>query len=106
MAIDLPVIGDQSVRKQFDELLTYVSFGATNGLKAGNMDGHWKEATSHAVANTEFSITHHLNRVPTGYLIGQRNKAGIIYNGSTTWTDSLIYLKCDVTEMTFRVFIW
>lgn len=46
MAIELPIIGDQSVRKQFEELIERTSFGATSGEKAGNFDGEWLQFTS------------------------------------------------------------
>ena len=108
MALEVPIIGDQSIKKQFEEILEHISFGSTasSGAKAGNFDGEWLQATSHGTANTEFSVTHHLNRVPTGYLVAQRNKGGVIYNGSTAWTDALIYLKCTTTSTVFRMFVW
>ena len=106
MAIELPIIGDQSVRKQLDEILYRISFGSTSGEKAGNFDGEWIQFTSASVANNENTIAHNLDRVPTGYIVGQRNGAGILYNGSTTWTDTNIYLKCDASSITFRIFVW
>ncbi len=106
MAIELPVVGDQSVRKQFEEILERVSFGSTAGEKAGNFEGQWLEFTSSATPDAENAVTHKLNRVPTGYIVGQRDKAGVLYNGTTTWTSSIIYLKCNVASVTFRILIW
>ncbi len=106
MAIELPVVGDQSVRKQFEEILERVSFGSTSGEKAGNFDGEWLEITTSGTPDAENAVTHHLNRVPTGYIVGQRNKAATLYNGTTSWTASIIYLKCNVATSIFRIFVW
>lgn len=57
-------------------------------------------------ADTQFSITHHLGRVPTGYVVMRLNKAASIYDGATSWTASAIYLKCSAANaaVTLRVF--
>ncbi len=106
MAIELPIVGDQSVRKQFEEIIERVSLGSTSGTKAGNFDGQWIEFTSNGVPDAENTVAHDLNRVPTGYIPAQRNKAGVLYNGSTAWTSSNIYLKCNIATVIFRIFIW
>lgn len=57
-------------------------------------------------ANTEFSVTHHLSRVPNGFIITKSDKACSVYDSGTTWTNSLIYLKCDAanTALSLSVF--
>ncbi len=106
MAIELPVIGDESVRKQIQEILERVSFGSTAGIKAGNFDGQWIQFTSSGTPDAENTVAHDLVRVPTGYIVGQRNKAGVLYNGSTAWSKTNIYLKCNVATTIFRIFVW
>ncbi len=106
MAIELPVIGDESVRKQIQEILERVSLGSTAGVKAGNFDGQWIQFTSSGTPDAENTVAHSLNRIPTGYIVGQRNKGAVLYNGSSTWTSSNIYLKCNVATTVFRIFVW
>lgn len=57
-------------------------------------------------ADTEFSITHHLGRTPNGFIITKSDKACSVYDSGTTWTTSLIYLKCDTanTALSLSVF--
>ena len=57
-------------------------------------------------ADTEFSVTHHLGRVPNGYLVTRINVAGAIYESGTAWSDATIYLKCSAADaaVTLRVF--
>ncbi len=106
MALQIPIIADQSVIKQFEEILERTSFGSTAGTKATNFDAQWISFTSSATPDAENTVAHKLSRIPTGYLVGQRNKAGILYNGSTTWTKANIYLKCNVASTAFRVLVW
>ncbi len=107
MAIELPIKGDQSIIKQFGEVLEQTSLGpVVDGVKAGNFNGHWIEFTSNAVADTEDGITHKLGRVPTGFLVAQKNKASTLYNGSSNWTKTKIYLRSNVATTIFRILVW
>jgi len=57
-------------------------------------------------ANTEFSITHHLSRVPNGFIITKSDKACSVYDSGTTWTTSLIYLKCDAANVALSLSVF
>jgi len=57
-------------------------------------------------ANTEFSVTHHLGRVPNGYILTKSNLACNIYDSGTTWTTDLIYLKCDTANAVIEVTVF
>lgn len=43
--------------------------------------------------NVEYAIPHFLGRVPSGYLVVGKTAAADVYDGSTSWTDRVIYLK-------------
>lgn len=79
-----------------------------DGDRGENISGQFQSFTSHATANTEFSVSHTLGSVPVGYLILGRDKTGNLYQLSgtgTAWTSSTIYLKCSVSSVTFLVFL-
>jgi hypothetical protein len=57
-------------------------------------------------ANTEFSVSHHLGRVPNGYIITKSDKACNVYDSGTTWTNSAIYLKCDANNVALSLSIF
>lgn len=57
-------------------------------------------------ANTEFSVTHYLARVPTGFLLVKSNKACNVYDSGTAWTTSTIYLKCDAANAIIKIAIF
>lgn len=49
-------------------------------------------------ANSQFSISHSLNKTPVGYIQIGSNVACNVYdgtNGVSDWSDSLIFLKCN-----------
>ena len=56
-------------------------------------------------ANTELVIPHTLKRVPIGYLPYNLTAATIVYNGTTAFTNTNIYLKASVaTTVSLIVF--
>lgn len=71
-----------------------------------NFNCQIKTYTTNGTANTEDAVSHTLKRIPTGYLIIGRDKAGIVYNSGTTWTTTDIYLKCSVTSMAVTIIIF
>jgi hypothetical protein len=80
-----------------------LTFG--DGTDYDNIKGKWATFVSSATPDLEFSYTHDLGAVPVGYLIMSSDKAGVLYRGSTTWTTSLVYFKCNVASTTFTIFL-
>jgi len=81
-----------------------ISFG--DGANKENLDIEFKNVTSHATANTEFSVSHSLGRLPGGYMVVKRDKAATVYDGITSWTDSAIYLRCNASSTSLRLIIF
>lgn len=48
-------------------------------------------------ANSDLQIAHNLNRIPRGYIVISRTAGFVVYDGSTPWTRSNIYLKASST---------
>lgn len=72
-----------------------------------NINGAWIQGTTPFGANTEFSITHNLGRIPTGWLKVKGHKAADFYfeAGMTAWTETTMSLKCDKSEVDYILFI-
>ncbi|CAB4164980.1 hypothetical protein UFOVP1537_41 [uncultured Caudovirales phage] len=63
-------------------------------------------ATAHATPNTEFSVTHNLQRIPTIYIVNI-DRSGIVYDSSrSTWTAQTIKLKCSVASAVLHLVIF
>jgi hypothetical protein len=76
-----------------------------HGDKAGNFAGKWVVFTS-AGANVENTIAHGLKRIPRGYMVGEADKACSVYDGTTAWTITNIYLKADVATVALKILVF
>lgn len=76
------------------------------GDKAGNLNAVWVVFTSNGTANTEDTVPHTLGRVPFGFLASCPDKAAVIYNGTTAWTTSNIYVKTSVATVAWKLLVF
>ena len=74
-------------------------------LLADNFDGFLTTITTDATPGVESAIAHGLKRVPSGYLVLKRDQAGILYDGSTAWDSTNIYVRSNVASLTVTLFI-
>jgi len=71
-----------------------------NGEIAGKLNGKYYVVTTPSTANQEFSVSVSLvdkngtARVPQGYIVVRNGNGGVVYNGTTSWTTTAIYLRC------------
>lgn len=83
-----------------------IRFGdVSDGNRGENVAGEWQVVTTNATPDTEDAFSHGLGTVPQGYIVVKRDKAGVIYDGSTSWTSSNIYLRSDVASVTATIFL-
>lgn len=75
--------------KQMQDVVRILNKGI---LFADNFDGSIVTANFTA-ANTNLSLTHNLNRIPTGYVALSLSAAMIIYSGTTESSETQITLK-------------
>ena len=57
-------------------------------------------------ADAEFSITHHLDRTPIGFIATKSDAACSVYDSGTTWTTTTIYLKCDAANVALTITVF
>lgn len=78
-----------------------------NGLKfSDNFDANILDIADTGAANASNTVAHTLKRVPTGFIVVNNNKAGVVYDGGTAWTTTDIYLKCSVANCTVKVLVF
>ena len=83
-----------------------IRFGdAVDGETGENISGVWATYTSNAVADTEDAVSHSLGAIPTGFLVTNIDKGGVVYDSGTSWTDTTIYLKCSVASASVTLFL-
>lgn len=71
-----------------------------------NMDGKNIVFTSSATADAENTISHTLNRIPTGFIKINQNKPCSVYKGTTAWTKDKIYLKVNIASTEVTIFLF
>ena len=50
-------------------------------------------------ANTQFAVTHNLNRVPTGFHVVRTGMSGLsLIDSGTTWTKTQMFLKSNLAN--------
>jgi hypothetical protein len=84
-----------------------VSYGATmqNGQDDINMSV-WKAfGTSPGTANTDFTIEHSLGRIPITIVGQDGNNGGLLYRGSSPWTNTTVTLRCTTASMNYNVIL-
>lgn len=93
-----------------------IDFGSPQGQSKkvpGNIDGVWPGTlasgymiTTPGVADTEFTVTHNLGRIPTGYDVKSLDKAAIVYDSrKNLWTVTQMFLKCNVATVQIVLFV-
>lgn len=84
-------------------LLGNVGFG--DGTNLDNINGFWAPVITPGAANTDFTITHNLGRVPVGYIVMTKSAACDVYTGSVLATKTQITLRATVGTVTLKLFI-
>jgi len=79
--------------------------GNVNGLWPGTLAGGYA-ITTPGVANTAFTVTHNLGRIPIGYDVKSIDAAAHIYDSNKAgWTKTQMFLKCDVATVHLVLFV-
>lgn len=92
------------------ELLSYsreLAASINKGLYfQDNFNAEELSFTTDGSANTEFSAAHTLKRTPTRFFVVDTDKGGVLYKGTTTWTNTTVYFKCSVASAAMKVYIY
>ncbi len=98
---------DQAAAQEINNYLLKLSDVINGGLRiADNCDVEIVVVADTGTADTEFTVTHTLKRVPAGYIIVSIDKAGVVYKTGTAWTTAAIYLKCSAANAVVSVLVF
>lgn len=91
-----------------DRLLRYtLKIGdiLNKGIRAAdNWDAQTISATL-ATADTEQAVAHTLKRIPLGYIVLSMDKVATIYDGTTAWTNTNIYIRSSADATTVKIIL-
>ena len=98
---------DKTLQESLHRYSTDLSDLLNGGIRfADNFDAEIITVADTGLANVEFTTAHTLKRVPTGFIVLNNNKAGIVYDSGTAWTSTAIYLKCSVASCTIKILVF
>ena len=82
-----------------------VSFGATMLNKEFDRNIQCSKASGATPvgANTEFAVSHNLNRVPITLGGWDTNNGGVLYRSTTPWTKTQVFLKCTTASAAYNL---
>jgi len=97
---------DNDVQKIFQALQGRIRFGTgADGARGENISGEFQVVSDTGAANTEFSVAHTLGSVPIGYIVIKNNKAGAVYDGTSAWTSTTLFLRHEAANSAITVFL-
>ena len=71
-----------------------------------NMDGVTLNTNTPGGADTNFTLTHNLGRVPVGFIVVNQDKGAVTYRGTVTWTETQLTLKCNTATVNLTIFVF
>lgn len=97
----------QMIRTVYQNLIQAINgnLGFGDGTNLDNINGSWINAVTPVASNTDFTVNHNLQRIPSGYWVMQKDRAVDIYTGSVTATSTQITLRATVASAAIRLFI-
>lgn len=107
--LDLPTPSNKFETGLVQSLLSFI-FDLANVINGGlkfsdNFNCQIVSVTDTGLADAEFAVGHGLKRVPTGFIVINNNKAGVVYDSGTAWTTTYIYLKCSALNATIKIIL-
>lgn len=94
---------DRALDRQFSDIYTMLAAGL---LFTDNFDAYITEFTTDATPGVETAIEHGLKRVPTGFLVLEKNKAAHLFKGSTEKTSTQYYVQSDTSSVKVKLMIF
>ena len=98
---------DRDLFRMLDSVMTNLFTLFARGITIeDNMAWDVLDITTHATPNTEIAVTHTLDKIPTGYFVAGMDQAAIVYNGTTAWTKTTIYVRCTVSSVNVKLIVF
>lgn len=84
-----------------------LSFGNISmGQPTGNLKTELLQGTSPATANTAFTLTHTLGKIPNGVILVQSNVAAIFYGSAANgWTTTQITIFSNTVSVVYTILV-
>lgn len=97
----------QMLKNVYQNLVGVVNgqIGFGDGTNLDNINGSWINVVTPVAPNTDFTVNHNLQRIPSGYWIMQKDRAVDVYTGGVPSTSTQLTLRATVASAVIRLFI-
>ena len=95
------------IRKVYQNFIQVLNgqIGFGDGTNLDNINGSWINVTAPVAPNTDFTVNHNMNRIPSGYWVMQKDRACDVYTGSVAATATQLTLRASVASAVLRLFV-
>ena len=95
------------LRSVYQNLVNVINgnLGFGDGTNSDNINGVWINVVAPVAPNTDFTLTHNLNRLPVGYWAMTKDRACDVYTGSIPATKTQLTLRATVASAVLRLFV-
>lgn len=90
---------------RLNKVTSNITFGSTlsNSDEEQNMDCWKASGTAPGVANTDFTISHRLGRIPITIGGQDTDNGGLLYRGTVAWTAAQVTLRCTTANANYKI---
>jgi hypothetical protein len=84
-----------------------VNYGSTMSNKDADMNMNCAKftGTSPGTANTNFTLTHSLGRIPLTINAQDTNNGGLVYRGTVAWTKTTVTFRCTTASAQYNLIV-
>lgn len=93
-------------RKWADKILQFLDSTLRKIAEIPFNQSDFIDVADTGTADTEFTVSHHLDRVPSGFIVTKSDKAVSVYDSGTTWTKTAVYLKCSAANAAITILLF
>jgi hypothetical protein len=94
------------LRRKWEQLAKVVNYGIDLRNGGNTNSTIVSGVVTPGTPNTDFTVTHNLGRVPTGYHVISKSAACDVYTGGVGGTATTLTLRCTVAGATISLFIF
>jgi len=97
------------LKKRLEDVSRAINGAIEFGSPAGgvkNVSGFWADTITPGVADTEFTVNHNLQYIPTGIIVFSVDKAAVIYaSRKNQWTKTQAFFKANLATVNLQGFV-
>lgn len=107
-----PIRATHGVKNNYSRVLDRIHDILNGGIDLGGLNNPSNANLTHVTTqtpgttNTDFTVTHNLGRVPTGFITVNPANNVVLWKGSVAWTDTQMTLQASAINVPVTLLIY